>query len=120
MYEKITPANWIMYAMHHYDNPQAEGEDEFYDDIKRFKYLKRLFKKYQETGELRERLILNHIIILQNVLGVEASGILLFFQIEREYWKALKSFLVFLSMIPENEMEEIDLDPYVWNILKKL
>ena len=81
MYEKITPANWVMFAMHNYDNPQCESEDEFQDDLKRFKYLKRLFKKYRETGELKERLILHHIIVLSNVFGVEASGILLFFKI---------------------------------------
>ena len=69
MFEKITPANWLMFAMHNYDNPQGEGEEEFHEDIKRFKYLKRLLKKYHETGNLKERLILNHIIILSNVFG---------------------------------------------------
>ena len=59
MYEKITVANWVMFAMRNYDNPQCEGEEEFYEDIKRFKNLKRLFKKYNETGILKERLILN-------------------------------------------------------------
>ena len=58
MFEKITPANWIMFAMKNYDNPQADGEEEFYEDIKRFKYLKRLLKKYYDTGVLKERLIL--------------------------------------------------------------
>ena len=57
MFETITPANWTMFAMRHYDNPQADGEEEFYEDIKRFKYLKRLFKKYYDTGNLKERLI---------------------------------------------------------------
>ena len=110
MFEKITPANWTMFAMKNYDNPQADGEEEFYEDIKRFKYLKRLFRKYQDNGELKERLILNHIIILSNVLGVEASGTLLFFKIEQEHWPVLKTFLVYLSMIPETEMKEIPMD----------
>ena len=70
MFEKITPANWTMFAMRHYDNPQADGEEEFYEDIKRFKYLKRLFKKYYETGTLKERLILNHIIILLSLIHI--------------------------------------------------
>ena len=61
MYEKITPENWHMYAMHNYDNPQCETEDEFYEDLKRFKYLKRLFRKYNDSGILKERLILNHL-----------------------------------------------------------
>lgn len=120
MYEKITPANWLMFAMHNYDNPQCESEEEFLDDVKRFKYLKRLFKKYQETGELKERLILNHIIVLSNVFGIEASGILLFFKIDKDYWPALKTFMIYLHMIPETEMQQIDMDPKVWKILEKI
>ena len=120
MFEKITPANWLMFAMHNYDNPQCEGEWEFQEDITRFKYLKRLFKKYNKTGILKERLILNHIIIISNVFGIEASGILLFFKIEQEYWSTLKTFMVFLNMIPENEMIEIPMDEYVWKKLKHI
>ena len=120
MFEKITPANWTMFAMRHYDNPQADGEEEFYEDIKRFKYLKRLFKKYYETGNLKERLILNHIIVLQNVFGVEASGVLLFFKIDKEYWSALKTFMMFLNMVPEGELADIQLDPYVWKTLENI
>ena len=85
MFEKITPANWMMFAMKNYDNPQADGEEEFHEDIKRFKYLKRLLKKYQDGGDLKERLILNHIIVLTNVFGVEAAGTLLLFKIDQDY-----------------------------------
>jgi hypothetical protein len=120
MYEKITPANWLMYAMHNYDNPQCEGEEEFDEDVKRFKYLKRLFKKYYETGTLKERLILNHIIVLQNVFGPEAAGVLLFFKIDKEYWPALKSFMEFLNIIPETEMAEVETDEQVWLQLKNI
>ena len=120
MYEKITPANWLMFAMHNYDNPQCETEEEFYEDIKRFKYLKRLLKKYKDTGNLKERLVLNHIIVLQNVFGVEAAGTLLFFKIEKEYWSTLKTFMIFLNMIPETEMAEIALDSYTWETLKNI
>ena len=120
MFEKITPANWMMFAMRHYVNPQSDGEDEFYEDIKKFKYLKRLFRKYHDHGELKERLILNHIIILSNVFGVEASGTLLFFKTDKEYWPVLKTFMVFLNMIPENEMTEIPMDKYVWTKLNNI
>ena len=120
MFETITPANWIMFAMKHYDNPQSDGEEEFQEDIKRYKYLKRLLKKYNETGNLKERLILNHIIVLQNVFGVEASGVLLFYKIDQDYWSTLKTFMVFLNMIPEGEMDEIDMDSYVWKTLDNL
>tara|TARA_Y100000780_G_scaffold183229_1_gene169315 strand:- start:52 stop:381 length:330 start_codon:yes stop_codon:yes gene_type:complete len=109
-----------MYAMHNYDNPQCEGEEEFQEDVKRFKYLKRLFKKYYETGILKERLILNHIIVLQNVFGPEAAGTLLLFKIEPDYWNALQTFMVFLHMIPETEMVNLTLDPKVWKVLDNI
>jgi hypothetical protein len=73
MYEKITSDNVIMFAIKNYNNPQCEGELEFYDDLKRFKYIKRLFKKYLETGELRERLLINHFIVLNNVFGSDEN-----------------------------------------------
>ena len=120
MFEKITPANWVMFAMKHYDNPQADGEEEFYDDLKRFKYLKRLVRKYYDGGELKERLILNHIIVLVNVLGVEAAGTLLLFKIEPEYWTILKPFMLYLNMIPETEMLSIGIDERVWKTLENI
>ena len=68
MFKEITKDNWLLFAQQNYDNPTLEKEEEFYDDIKRFKYLKRLFRKYDITGEIKIRLILNHLIVLQNVL----------------------------------------------------
>ena len=120
MFEKITPANWTMFAMKHYDNPQADGEEEFQDDLKRFKYLKRLLKKYHEGGDLKERLILNHIIVLSNVFGIEGAVTLLLFKIEPEYWTVLKTFMVYFNMIPETELLDIDTDENVWKILKSI
>ena len=120
MFEKITPANWMMFAIRNYDNPQADGEDEFYEDIKRFKYLKRLLKKYHDGGDLKERLILNHIIVLTNVFGVEASSTLLLFKIDPDYWSVLKTFMMYLHMIPENELLEIPTDDNIWKILETI
>ena len=120
MFETITPANWIMFAMKHYDNPQADGEEEFYEDIKRFKYLKRLLKKYYDTGVLKERLILNHIIILQNVFGVEAASTLLLYKIDQDYWPTLKSFMKKLNMLYETDLQEVPMDTHVWSTLDKL
>ena len=120
MFEKITPANWLMFAMKNYDNPQADGEEEFHEDLKRFKYLKRLLKKHHEGGELKERLILNHIIVLSNVFGVEASGILLFFKIDKDYWPALKTFMIYLNMIREDELSHIGIDERVWKTLETI
>ena len=120
MYETITPDNVMMYAIRHYDNPQCEGEKEFNDDLKRFKYIKRLLRKYYETNILKERLLLNHIIVLNNVFGATASTTLLLFKIQQEYWPALKSFLIFLNTITEDELDHIERDDKVLKLLREL
>ena len=107
-----------MFAIKHYDNPQAVGEKEFYDDMKRFKYLKRLFKKHSTTGILKERLIMNHIIVLQNVFGPEAVKVLLFFKIGQEHWSVLKTFLLFLNYMTISEMTQISIDVKLMETLK--
>ena len=83
-----------------YDNPQCMDEAEFFDDLKRFKYLKRLFNKYQESGDLKERLVLNHLVVLYNLFGNEGTTRMLFFKL-REYLDILKPFLVLLGQLPE-------------------
>ena len=120
MYEKITTNNFVMYAIKHYENPQCEGEKEFHDDMKRFKYIKRLFKKYTLSGQLKERLLLNHIIILRNLFGTEACVTLLLFKTQKEYLSILKSFLIFLNMIREDELLGIESDNYVLKTLRIL
>ena len=98
--EKLTEETFLLYAAKHYDNPQLQSEEEFYDDLKKFKYIKRLFNKYAETGELKERLILNHIVVLANVFWPEASVNLLFLRLP-EYLHYLKPFLLMLSILKE-------------------
>ena len=120
MYETINADNVVMYAIRHYDNPQCEGEKEFEDDLKRFKYIKRLLRKYHDTDILKERLLLNHIIVLNNVFGVEASTTLLLYKIQPEYWPTLKSFLIYLNTITEEELSHIDENEKVIEILRKL
>ena len=120
MYDKITPANWLMYALHNYDNPQCESEEEFYEDIKRFKYLKRLLKKYNETGNLKERLILNHIIVLQNVFGVEAACVLLLYKIDEQYWPILKTVLKHLDYLYPHELNDVQVDENIKKLLEEL
>ena len=110
----------MMFAIKHYDNPHCEGEKEFHDDMKRFKYIKRLLRKYKDTEVLKERLLLNHVIILRNLFGPEACVTLLLFKIQQEYWSTLKSFLLFLNMIREDELREIKEDKNVLEILRKL
>jgi len=120
MFEKITNDNIIMFAIKHYDNPQCEGEAEFHDDMKRFKYIKRLLRKYREHGELKERLILNHMIVVNNVFGAEAGSTLLIFKIEPEFWSVLKTFMYFLGMLPEGELEQIEEDETVKKVLERI
>ena len=120
MYEKITNDNIIMFAIKHYDNPQCEGEKEFYDDMKRFKYIKRLLRKHNDTGILKERLLLNHIIVLKNLFGAEACVTLLLFKIQKEYWETLKSFLLFLNILRSDELSHIEEDKDVLEVLEKL
>lgn len=98
--DNISEDNFLIYAAKYYDNPQCQSTEEFYDDLKRFKYIKRLFNKYVETGELKERLILNHIVVLTNVFSPEVAVKLLFIRLG-EYLHLLKPFLVLLNILPE-------------------
>ena len=120
MYEKINANNVVMYAIHHYNNPQCEGEKEFEDDLKRFKYIKRLLRKYHETGILKERLLLNHMIVLHNVFGSDAVATLLLYKIQEEYWPTLKSFLIFLNSISSEELDHVNYDVDVLDVLEEL
>jgi len=111
--DKLTEETFLLFAAKHYDNPQLENEEEFYEDLKKFKYIKRLFNKYSETGELKERLILNHIVVLTNVFGPEAVVKLLFLKLP-EYLHYLKPFLLLLSILKDkvevNHIEYITSD----------
>jgi hypothetical protein len=106
--DKVDEFNFLLYAAKHYDNPQCYDTVEFYDDLKRFKYIKRLLNRYVEEGDLKERLILNHIIILNNVFGPTATVKMLFLKCKgMEIY--LKSFLVFLNLLPE-KVENIGIE----------
>jgi len=120
MYETINPNNVVMYAIRHYNNPQCEGEKEFEDDLKRFKYIKRLLRKHYDTGILKERLLLNHLIVLNNVFGTTACVTLLLYKIQQEYWPVLKAFLIFLNTIREDELSHIEENSEVLEILRKI
>ena len=120
MFEKITSDNIIMFAMKHYDNPQCDGEHEFQDDLKRFKYIKRLLKKYIDTQILIERLLLNHFLVIKNVFGSTAAITLLLHKLERIHYPAMKSFLIYLNMLHDYELKFIDEDKYVLETLKEL
>lgn len=111
--------NFLIFAIKNYDNPSCNGMSDLEEDLKRFKYIKRLFKRYDNTGILSERLVLNHLIILYNVFGNAASR-MLFYKIEQKYWTYLKTFLVFLNRIPDSSLVEIPLDQTIVNKLREL
>ena len=120
MFKEITKDNWLLYAQQAYDNPTLEKEVEFYDDIKRFKYLKRLFRKYKITGRIKVRLAVNHIIVLQNVFGVEAAVTLLLFKVDNVYWPALKTILDYLGYLYPHELEKVQVDSFIQKLLREL
>ena len=101
--DNISEENFVLVAAKYYDNPQCTSTEEFYDDLNKFKYIKRLFNKFVETGDLKERLILNHIVVLTNVFSPEMTSKLLFVKLG-EYDYILKPFLLFLNILPERLM----------------
>ena len=114
IYEPLSEKNFLLYAARYYDNPQCCGTDEFLEDIKRIKYIKKLITRYVENGELKERLILNHVIILCNVFGPEHLCRILFVQMP-EQMQYLKPFLVLLNVMQRkiynvSELREVDTD----------
>ena len=100
-FEDLNEGNYLLYAMKEYNNIQCTDTEEFYDDLKKIKYIKRLFNIYINDGKLKERLILNHLIIFFNVFSVQAGTRILFFKIEKEFWPILKSFLIYLDRMPD-------------------
>lgn len=111
--------------MHHYDNPQCHNIEEFEEDVKRFLYLKKLLSRYAKNDDLKERLILNHIIVLYNVFG-DATLNMLFYKIDEELWRSLITFLVYLERMPEEvpnyhiKLSDIALDEKVILALRKI
>ena len=101
IFEDLTEENFLMYAMREYNNIQCTDVEEFYDDLKKIKYIKRLFNVYKNNGLLKERLILNHFIIFYNVFTVQAGTRILFYKIEKDFWPMLKTFLIYLDRMPD-------------------
>lgn len=98
--EKVDETNFLLYAAKHYDNPHCYDTVEFYEDLNRFKYIKRLLNKYEESGEIKDRLIINHLTIIYNVFGAEAGTRLLFLKL-RDYLHLIKPFLVMMGTLPD-------------------
>ena len=121
-FDELNEDNYMMLAIKHYENPQAVTQEDFYEELKKFKYIKRLLKRYQKSGELKSHLLLNHFICLYNVFD-DAATPLLFFKIDRELWSVLKTFLVFLGRIPEfpkSAIHDVPVDVECLGMLNKV
>ena len=114
IFNDLTAANFPLFAIKNYENPQAVTKEDFDKDLQHFKYIKRLLKRYKNTGELKTHLLLNHFIILYNIFG-EATTPMLFFKIEEELWSVMKTFVVFLDKLPEYPkcyIHDVEIDEY--------
>jgi len=106
--------------MQHYDNRECCDIEEFKEDLARFKYLKRLFRRYEVHNDLQERLILNHLIVIYNVFGIKAANRMMWYKIDEVHYHYLKPFLVFLNYLDVNEKVEIKMDQNVINVLRNV
>ena len=116
----LTEENLFIYAAKHYYNPRYIDAEEFQEDLKRFKYIKRLLNRYEETGKLSERLILNHLIVVFNVFGIEAGLKILEFKLEDKHWPQIKPFLIFLRYIRNDQYTNITMDKTVVEALRNI
>lgn len=121
LFDKLTSKNFQAYALQNYDDPQCTDIEDFHEDLKRFRYLKRLLHRYHENGEMRERLMLNHVICLFNVFGYEPCMRMLDFKIkEKTYWSSIKTMLLYLGYIEENWRVEVSIDEKLAQRLREL
>ena len=119
IFTELTEDNFLLFAIKNYENPQAVTKDDFDKDLNHFKYIKRLLKRYKNTGELKTHLLLNHFIILYNIFG-EATTPMLFFKIEKELWSSMKTFVIFLNRFPQYHKSNFHDVPVDLECLKQL
>ena len=120
VFNELNEDNLFLYAAKHYYNPKFSDVEEFYEDLKRFKYIKRLVNRYLDHGELAERLILNHLIVVFNAFGAEAMINILELKLEEKHWPVIKPFLIFLKYITDEQYIQIKMDHTVVNQLRTI
>ena len=118
-FDELNEDTFLLFAIKHYENPHCVTREDFDEDMKRFKYLKRLLKRYVRGGPLRTHLIINHLIILYNVFG-EAATPLIFYRLEREYWSILKTILIYLNKYPMNMLPNLEIDEDIKDELNQI
>jgi len=121
LFDKLTQKNFHAYALQNYDDPQCTDIEDFEEDLRRFRYLKRLLHRYHNNGEMRERLMLNHLITLFNVFGYEPCMRMMKFKVKEEsYWKSIKTMLLYLGYIEETWETDIPIDEKLAQRLREL
>jgi hypothetical protein len=121
-FTELNEDNFLLFAIKNYENPQSVTKEDFNRDLNHFKYIKRLLKRYKNTGQLKSHLLINHFIILYNIFG-DATTPMLFYKIERELWSTMKTFVMFLDRIPEyprTYIHDIQIDEYCLEELKNI
>ena len=118
-FNELNDDNYLLFAIKFYENPHAVTREDFEDDLKKIKYVKRLLRRYQNSNVLKTHLILNHLTVLFNVFG-DAAVPLLFYNLERDLWSAIKSFLVFLGKLTSEDVGDIPVDPYCLEQLENI
>ena len=122
IFNELNEDNFLLFAIKYHQNPQAVTKKDFEKDLNHFKYIKRLLKRYKNTGELKTHLLVNHFIIIYNIYG-EAATPMLFFKIDSELWPAMKSFIIFLNKLPEypkTYIHDIKVDLFCMKSLYKI
>ena len=120
VFDELTIKNFEFFAMQHYNNTECCDIEEFKEDLARFKYLKRLFRRYEVHNDLQERLILNHLIVIYNIFGIEAANRMTWFKVDEEHYQYLKPFLVFLNYLDIRERVEITMDQNIIKVLRNV
>ena len=120
MIHELTEENLFLYAAKHYYNPKFTDVEEFKEDLNRFKYTKRLFNRYLQEGELMDRLIMNHLIVMSNVFGIEPMLKILELKLDDKHWPIVKPFLIFLKYIRVDQYPEVALDKVVVDRLREV
>ena len=122
LFSELNEENFLLFAIKHYENPQAVTREDFDKDLSRFRYVKRLLKRYKSTGELKVHLLINHFIILYNIFG-EATTPMLFYKIDKSLWACIKTFVIFLDKLPEyphTYIHDIEVDDNCLEALQRI
>ena len=120
LFERLNEENFLLYAANNYKNPNCTDAEEFYDDLNRFKYIKRLLGRYYNDDDLQERLILNHIVILANVFGIKPAVKMLWYKVNKEHWPVISPMLIYLNYTTDKEKMDVPLDPLVVERLREI